>query len=483
MESLTWFLTFAALAGWVGAGIALLRHPPKRVGPLELPRPRLLWAAATLAALLAGVWGPQLWSTSQSRYVDDPDLGPPVTTSATVIRTPFAVQTVTSEADHADRVIRTEDRLTLQLPVVLLVFLGFAAALTRRRKHERSDEGSRSGRAALVLLLLAAAGCGDGNTPAGADGSRPSRVLSQATWDTLAHVELAPEDTLLFGANHLTAAEEGFWILDRVGYRVAHFGWDGEFRWYAGRRGAGPGELANPRMVDVDRQGRVWVLDLANHRASAYGPGGVPAGEISLQPLDGVLHTFAISESGERVFGLIIADRLHPVSVDALGRVERGDPIEVPDAEGSFGIAFQGVATGAGGNDTWVYAFTSGDGLFRFHGVDRWGSRMLYPEPIPFPGMVVREETEGDRTTTVRQLTEPNFSAGEVAVTGERILIRFHGETEEAGRLLDVYELETGRYLESFLLPTRGRMAAWGDRVVLVRHDPAPEVLVLERIG
>jgi hypothetical protein len=472
MESLTWLLTFLVLGAWLAVGIGLLLHPPAVPGGWGSTARRLFWGFFWAAALVAGSWGPHLWSRTAGDYPNDPAVGAVASRTTASLRTPVALRSSTRDLDAEARVVRAEERLVLQLPVALLVFFGIVYVL-------RSRERRSSMLLALALALVPLAACQPGQ--GGEDAPRPERAIVEASWDTLVHIRVEPEDTLLYSANHVVASERGLWVLDRIGYRVAHFDWHGELRWYAGSQGAGPGEFLNPRMLQLADDGRVWVLDIGTHRITGIASDGTPDGEVSLQPLEGVLHVFASDAAGERFYGMLADERLLPVAVDREGRVERGRPIRVADADGAFGIALQGVASGALRGEDWVYAFSMGDGLFRMRGLDLLDSRVRYPEWVPFPGVARREEEAAEVLTTTTQLTEPNFSAAEVAVTEERILVRFRGTSPEAGRLLDVFDLETGGYIETLLLPRSGRLAAWGDRIILAWDQPAPQVAVLRR--
>ncbi len=477
MESLTWFLTFAVLAVWAVVGAELLRRPPAVGEGWSPTRLRWLWGTVWIAALVGGVWGPTLWSHSSADHARTPSVGPPAERTSTILRTPFAVQTVHTDRDAAGQMIRTENRLALQLPVVMLLFLGGVWLVRVRERRMGPHPGPRAAGTALILVVLAAcAGDVDGEQQ-----PRPDRQIEPAAWDTLAYVEVAPEDTLLFAVNDMAASPRGLWVLDRIGSRVAHFDWSGELRWYAGRAGSGPGELLNPRAVAVDDRDRVWVLDMGNHRITGFGPEGRMADEVSLRNLEAALHTLAVNAAGNRFFGMVLGDRLQPVAVDLAGRVDTGRRIRLRDAGDAGGIAFQGVARGAGAGDRWVYAFTTGDGFFRMDGVEALAERVRYPEWIPFPVTHVQRVEDDERVGITTRLSEPHFSAGDVVITGGRVLIRFRGSTDDAGRLLDIYDLESGEYLRTIRLPRGGRMTAWEDRVVLAWNDPSPRLLFLER--
>lgn len=476
MESLTWFLTFVVLTVWAVVGMELVRRPPTIPREWGRSRLRAFWGVAWILALLGGLWGPRLWSHTTSEHARDVAAGLPAELSSTVIRTPFAVQHSKTERNAAGQTLRTERELRFQLPVILLLFLGGVFYLRIRERRKVSGLAASVSRAAVLILLPLVASCG-GDVD-GEQAPRPDRRVVDVSWDTLALIEVAPEDTLLFSVNDMAASERGLWILDRVGHRIAHFDWDGVLQWYAGRAGSGPGELLNPRVMDLDSLDRAWVLDMGNNRIIGFDPDGRIIEEVSLRNTDAVLHTFAVGASGERFFGMIMTDGLQPVAIDRSGRAERGRRMRIRDAGGASGIAFQGYARGVRRGAGWVYAFTTGDGFFRLDGTDVMGERVRYPEWIPFPGMVVREEDRGDHVATTRGMSAPNFSAGDVAVTEDRVVIRFRGESHDAGLLLDTYEL-SGEYVRSWRLPRSGRTTAWNDRVVVAWNDPAPRILIL----
>ncbi|MEX2531340.1 MAG: hypothetical protein WD960_11255 [Gemmatimonadota bacterium] len=481
MESMTWLLTFGALAWWLHTGAGIVRRPPAFPAGWRTETRRLFWVPLWLAALVAGAWGPEVWSNTRTDHQNVPGASAvPTERTFRTVRTPFAVQVATMDRNFEGQEVRREERLALQIPIALLAFLLAVSLL--HRGHGPSIPSVR-GRAGLVLVVLAGvAACSDGGVP-GEEAPRPERVFAEVQWDTLLHLQIPADDTLLYHLSQVAAGEAGLWVLDRMGHRLAHLGWDGELQWYAGRQGAGPGEFMNPRSISLDRHGVAWVLDVGTHRISGFDAKGRLETEVPLAALDGVLHDFASDEEGETFFGMVLGDGLRPVAIDRGGAVETGSAIRVPDAEGAAGIAFQGSAEGARSRDRWVYAFAMGDGLYRMEGTAPSGPRILFPELVPFPVLIEERVESGNVTSVTRRLPEPRFSAQEVGISGERILVRFQGETDRADRLVDVFGLDSGTYLETLTLPTAGSMSVWENRIILTRHDPTPELLVLEKVG
>lgn len=482
MESLTWFLTFAILALWIGVGVDLLRRPPGIPSRWRRWARRLLWGLIWIGAGLAGIWGPELWSQTASDRAPDTTVGAPTQESRAVLRTPFAVQIQTTRRDAESRLVHAERRLSLQLPIALLAFL-VGILILRRWEGARDGSLPRVSLGAGLACLAVLTAC-ETDARGGEDAPRPDRVIVETAWDTLSHLQTTDEDTILFSAGPVVAGEPGFWILDRMGHRVAHFGWNSELRWYSGREGGGPGEFANPRALALDRSDVLWILDAENHRISGVDPSGQLRSEVSLGALDGMLNTFSVAPEGDRFYGMLFQDHLEPVRIDLDGLVSRGSRIHIRDADDtSFGMAFQGSMSPTAADSRWIHAFSMGDGLYLMDELEPAGARVRYPEWIPFPGITRTERREGDRTLTTTQMEPPIFAALDVVILGDRILVRFAGRSEDAGRLVDVYDLSTGEYRDSFLLPAAGQMAAWDDRLILARNDPTPELLVVRPSG
>jgi len=344
------------------------------------------------------------------------------------------------------------------------------------------------GRGILILaclwgLVLAAVACSDAaERPRGLPerlAPRPVRHLLPLPWDTILHLIVEPEDTLLFSVDGVRADAERIWVLDRIGRRLTVFDWEGRVSGQVGREGAGPGEFLQPQTFDLDDRGWAWVLDEGTGRISTFDPEGTLRGEILLGNLGTSLGAFVPDGGGEGILGLTHDRGLRLVRIDGGGGVELGALLPAPETPQVWGFAFQGHAHRKPGSLRWAFAFSSGDGWFLLDSLTVVGGRRLYPEAVTFPRMIEEVAREGDVTHTVRRLSEPRFAARSVAVAGDRVWIAFAGESEERGRLLEGYDVETGAYQYSLLLPRVGRVFVWEDRVLLYANDPVPELLVL----
>ncbi|MDZ7778463.1 MAG: hypothetical protein U5R14_00815 [Gemmatimonadota bacterium] len=483
MEQLPLLLNIVGVGLWLGFTVDFLRRPPLQPRSWGRNVRRGAWVGLAMLFLAAGGWGPEMSHSTTSDFSRDPDVGTPVETTSSLLRTPFAIYESTAVMDREGRTIRQDRMVTRQLPLALLIFLAGAFWLRRRRElSEKRSPTSRGATDALALVgilsaTLTGAGCGD---PAPWDGDRPERKIVDVTWDTLAHVRSGVNDSLLFSASGVAADEEGFWVGDLYGDRVARFDWEGRLLRYVGDSGRGPGEIGRVHEIDVDGEGVLWILDPENTRITGFDQSGALVDEVPFRGLDASPGSFAVSRDGRTFMSMLPSDRLEPILIHRDGRIERGTQIPVPDANGAFGLALQGRV--ARHDHGWLFAFTSGDGIFRMRGLETVGPRLRYPEAIPFPGITRSVQRDGRRTSTTTRLAERNPAAAAISTRGSELLVVFHGESPNAGRLLDRYDLERGRYLDTVLLPVSGYVAAWDDRLVVARTNPRPELLVLRQV-
>lgn len=106
----------------------------------------------------------------------------------------------------------------------------------------------------------------------------------------------------------LAIADEKLYVADSGNHRVSVFALDGKFERALGRRGFGDGELLAPNDVAVDLEGRVYVADLGNQRVVRFEKDGAFGKSWGgLGPYSGLFHApTGIAERGGRVF---VADR------------------------------------------------------------------------------------------------------------------------------------------------------------------------------
>jgi hypothetical protein len=384
--------------------------------------------------------------------------------------------------DGKGRTLGDERRETLQVPVLLLAFLATTGWFHWRRE--------KIGTGALLALILACASLGGCQTDAGPEAQevrtslashpRPARTVVEVTWDTLLRVHSGVRDTTLFSAGSPAADESGFFVLDHYGSRVARFDWAGRLRDYVGGRGSGPGEFMAPRQIDVDGEGVLWVLDGGNARISGFDREGELVDELSLNSISMSPSSFAVRHDGTEFHFMLNREQLVPhVLHRRTGGVVAGPALELGTGLRAVGLALQGVITRTDTLDGWVHALGAGDGILPLRGSDWDGRRWHYPEAVHFPTQNRIRSWSGTASNLTTRLSDPTFAAISVDASERTLYVVFMGSTPNAGRLLERWDLETGRYLDSVLLPKAGYIAVWKDRIVVAASNPEPEILVL----
>ncbi len=328
-----------------------------------------------------------------------------------------------------------------------------------------------------VVALAAAAACGDGGRAPALPSFEPAeRRLESVPAEELWSVGGDPSDTLLLLPVDIVARDGTLYVLDRYGHRVAAFdAATGAHRWTRGRRGSGPGELESPRELAPTAAGGLAVADGGNPRIARMSTEGEPEASLLLRET-GSARSICGLPGGDWLVATLDPDRrLARVGTHGTG----GGAIALP---GPYGpdvppIATQVLLVG-GGRDPCVLLFRLGAG-FAVFGAGAFGPFRPYVEPVTPPAVEV--ESRGRRT--VSQLTEPTAAALDAAVAADELWVLFAGLGDEAGRLLDRYELHKGRYLGTWLLPFRADAFALDDArlYVLARRAGYPVVVALPR--
>ncbi len=265
-----------------------------------------------------------------------------------------------------------------------------------------------------------------------------------------------PADTLLLLPVAIAAADGVAYVLDRFGNRLSAVdGATGTHLWSRGRRGSGPGELDGPTALALAADGEVAIADPRNARVARFAPDGEPRTPVTVRGVAYVESLCALEDGSWLLTTLTEGLRVLRVSAAGglLGRYALPGPYP-PDAPA---LATQGVLLGGAGAPC-VLAFRSGGGFASF-GPAGFGDFRPFVEPVTPPEVVVT--TEGRRTAT--RAVSPRTAAIGGAVVGSELWVLFGGETEDAGRLIDRYELPGGAYLGSWRLPVRATGIAVDD--------------------
>jgi hypothetical protein len=218
----------------------------------------------------------------------------------------------------------------------------------------------------------------------------------------------------------------------------------------------------------------VLVLDPRNNRVVHLDSAGHATARI---PLDAVGHAEQMAPLRN---GNIVLLTMSPESafavLDPAGRVERRFSLPWRGFAALDPLVRQGFMAARDGQ--WVFGFSVGDGWYAYTGTSPARFSGRYVEHTDFPRM----ETSADGSTTVAQLQGYNACSGcSLSVSGPLLWVHFGGYGESPRRTLDRYEMSTGRYLDSYRLPTQAKaVEVDGDRVYAIVEDPYPVLLALK---
>ena len=274
-----------------------------------------------------------------------------------------------------------------------------------------------------------------------------ARRWAVVSWDT-AFVVGGPKDTLLHLPTRLAADEAGVSVLDREAGRVLRFDNRGHLLWSFGSKGRGPDEFAHPRDIKMDRQGRTWVLDVANGRVAIIGEHGASDGRIPLSAVgrtaDGI-----VPEEGGGVILLTFEAERPIVRLSPSGEVLERVSLPSPEHERLHPLASQLVVGHDPVDGGWVGAYGLGDGFFAFLSTGWLGYRGRYVEHVEFPRVAQRGRLSLGRRERVSWLTDVSFAAEAVSLSRGRIYVFFGGNSSDRHQIMDVYSMADGSYLES----------------------------------
>lgn len=299
------------------------------------------------------------------------------------------------------------------------------------------------------------------------------RTFLPAEMDSLWSIGGTAADTLLLNPYWMSAGAEGVTLWDGGRNALVRISAEGELLWTFGRQGGGPGEFRTVRGIAQLPGGGVAVVDNVNERLTIVDRDGRLAGETNLSGM--APESVASLDDGSLVMLTRLAEPAFLVS-DENGAIV--DSVDFPSRQYRDlpPMARQGRVIGAG--EEWVFGFTVGNGWWRLGG-DRAAEGFPYAEHADFPGLVttVGEAVVDGRVTTVRstRAAERVFTAMNFGVRGDTLFVRYYGESNVRGYLLDLFGLANGSYLGSVLLPAWARAVAIGpDAIYTLAADPFP---------
>lgn len=332
-------------------------------------------------------------------------------------------------------------------------------------------------RGVVLGAVCLCAACGDALVRAPAlfsTADNVERVQSSVVFDTL-WVVGGPDDTLLaMPAMPRHDGEHGMVFFDYQARRASRIGADGTVLWSWGREGEGPGEIKNVRAIDVRDDGAVLLVDSGNGRVVTLSPQGEQVGETPFRGAGTVESVAALSDGllalqgGRAPFATWSAEG---------GFVNAAGPAELGEVRL---LSHQGLLA-HWRDQRWVLGFRLGNGWMVFDGNNLVGTHP-YVEHSEFPE--IRLVRQGFRRYS--HIPErPRTSGRTLSVLADTLFVLFGGERPvgRLGRALDKFDLTTGRYLGSDLLPHSAHYATVGnDRLFTISLDRVfPSIVALKR--
>jgi hypothetical protein len=333
-------------------------------------------------------------------------------------------------------------------------------------------------RAAILLSIVSLAACEGDGVPKREAGAPGERRVATARWDTLWSVGGSLQDSILLQPSRLAASGDRVYVFDGAAARLLAFSAsEGSLAWMAGRKGSGPGEFKMVRDLEIGSGGRPMLLDVGNGRITTVERSGAVHHQTRLVNV-GYVDQFAPLSDGRAV--LLTEDPDSALAIaDTSGGIVRRLGLPWKEFADLHPLVRQGnLASGANGR--WAFGFGLGDGWFGFSGTQPEGGRRPYIERTEFPQMV--QKREGGSLTTQLASYTPCSACG-MTIDGTDFYVLFGGRTDNRHAVLDRYDLRTGRYRESLVLPAKATEAAVADGTYfLLVEEPAPMLLALRPI-
>jgi hypothetical protein len=314
-----------------------------------------------------------------------------------------------------------------------------------------------------IGAMAAVVACGGTNRESGERGS--DRTIRSSAWDTLWAIG-GERDSLLLMPGPMVSTARRVYVADLAASRlVALDPVDGSLAWIVGGQGAGPGEFRDPRALAATPDGGAVVADIANARLTFVSPEGRITHELGFPGVGYVSSMCTLAD------GSLLLATLEPgrplVHMAPDGSVRGHYPLPWPDLRDAHPLATTARLATAPDHRSCVLALTRGRGFATFRdGVFR---TFPYTEAFDLP----KVEVVRDGASVSSTITSTRIAASDVDVVGDTVFVTFVGESEWAGRLVDVYTLPGGEYRFSYRYAVPIHQAARTGDAFLLLHEAA----------
>jgi hypothetical protein len=299
----------------------------------------------------------------------------------------------------------------------------------------------------------------------------PSVVVSGGIGDTI----------LLKPGLGLDIRDERIGVIDLGRMAVEMFDLEGNLLWVAGKKGGGPTEFEGPESLSIDREGRTWVLDGKNLRVTPIDRDGrmevpfpIPSSPDELNP-GGVM----VLDDGQLLFTWITSGRQGLWNPTTSVAQVLPNPWTSSDDYDPLSIQTT-VVRGPG--QMLTHVFLMGGGFQSFALGDQFEHLVPFVERTPLPKIRTERRRDGTTFITIRSIDASYGAALSAAISGNTLYVLAEGATQSRRRLIDRYEVPSGRYLGSWRIPQRAMaIDVEGDVMVTLEGRVLPQ-LVIRRI-
>lgn len=306
--------------------------------------------------------------------------------------------------------------------------------------------------------------------------ARPGeRQLSEVEWESVFRIGGSAKDTTIYDPSRIVADKDGPFVYDRGRDQILRFSRSGQLEWSFGRAGKGPNELTLVRDLALDAQGRLWILDPDNVRATRLRRDGTVDAYVSLADLP---RSDQIIPLANGQAALVTFEQQEPLYIlDRSGVVLGRRPIPWDGYRRLNPLAAQMVAAGDRSGTYFAVAFSLGDGFFVFKHLEPLPYHGAFVEHTAFPSVQVSQSESDDGRIVTRQVQPTPLSAKSLHLSGDHLYVHFGGVTKSRHAIIDIYSLESGSYLHSLRLPRGLAVIAIGGGIVYgIYENPYPVV-------
>jgi hypothetical protein len=292
-----------------------------------------------------------------------------------------------------------------------------------------------------------------------------ARKLSPTAWDTV-WVFGGRDHELASATSLVPDGRGGVFFADPLLSRVYHVDPDGRLDWSWGREGSGPGEVRDIRAMTLNGSADLVLVDSGNRRIVTLSSEGRLLSEVPLS-IDAGYVSGVVSLQSDR-FVMATDGSVPWILVDRAGK--QVQVVDTPSGVDELSVLQRFGFITKWKQDRWVFGFQNGNGWFTFRSsVVELASP--YVEHTGFPSSDANRLPIGEMV----------HSAVSLSARGDTLTVLFAGSTRGQFYWLDRYELQTGAYFDSLLLPRPAKQAVVGSQglVFVVTHDMFPTLMAL----